>query len=104
VLAASDESFFNCFISMPNPLLQELPLWFLLRQRQSFLIRGPTSAVLPSLRTYPHGLNAPNSIRQFALFQHRVDLRQTSLWTIGTLLWPRHDSAVPLAEGLIRSN
>jgi hypothetical protein len=24
----------------PNPLLQELPLWFLLGQRQSFLIRG----------------------------------------------------------------
>ena len=26
---------------LPNPLLQELPLWFLLGQRQSFLIRGP---------------------------------------------------------------
>ncbi len=26
---------------LPNPLLQELPLWFLVGQRQSFLIRGP---------------------------------------------------------------
>src|SRR5882724_4888676 len=26
---------------LPNPLLQELPLGFLLGQRQSFLIRGP---------------------------------------------------------------
>src|SRR6266852_8088972 len=25
---------------LPNPLLQELPLWFLLGQRQRFLIRG----------------------------------------------------------------
>ncbi len=27
---------------LPNPLLQELPLWFLLGQRQSFLISGPS--------------------------------------------------------------
>ena len=27
---------------LPNPLLQELPLRFLLGQRQSFLIRGPS--------------------------------------------------------------
>jgi len=27
---------------LPNPLLQELPLWFLLGQGQSFLIRGPS--------------------------------------------------------------
>jgi hypothetical protein len=26
---------------LPNPLLQELALWFLLGQRQSFLISGP---------------------------------------------------------------
>jgi len=26
---------------LPNPLLEELPLWFLLGQRQSFLIGGP---------------------------------------------------------------
>jgi hypothetical protein len=26
---------------LPNPLLQELPLRFLLGQRQSFLMRGP---------------------------------------------------------------
>jgi hypothetical protein len=28
---------------LPNPLLQELPLWLLLGQRQSFLIRGARS-------------------------------------------------------------
>src|SRR6267154_1692325 len=27
---------------LPNPLLQELPLWFQLGQRQGFLIRGPS--------------------------------------------------------------
>jgi hypothetical protein len=27
---------------MPNPLLEELPLWFLLGQGQSFLIRRPS--------------------------------------------------------------
>src|SRR5271165_4879727 len=27
---------------LPNPLLQESPLWFLLGQRQSFLVRGPS--------------------------------------------------------------
>jgi hypothetical protein len=27
---------------LPNPLLQELPLWFLLGQGQSFLIRRPS--------------------------------------------------------------
>jgi hypothetical protein len=27
---------------LPNPLLEELPLWFLLGQRQSFLISGPS--------------------------------------------------------------
>lgn len=29
------------FLQLPNPRLQELPLRFLLGQRQSFLIRGP---------------------------------------------------------------
>src|SRR5438876_7797163 len=51
--------------------------------------------------TYLHGLNAPGIICQFAMFQHRVDLRQTSLWTIahcyghGTIQqynWRRLDS------------
>jgi hypothetical protein len=35
---------FNLLIflfQLPNPLLQELALWFLLGQGQSFLIRGP---------------------------------------------------------------
>jgi hypothetical protein len=31
----------NFLFQLPNPLLQELPLWFLLGQRQSFLISGP---------------------------------------------------------------
>ncbi len=29
-------------LQLPNPLLQELPLWFLLGQRQGFLISGPS--------------------------------------------------------------
>jgi hypothetical protein len=36
---------FNLLIflfQLPNPLLQKLALWFLLGQRQSFLIRGPS--------------------------------------------------------------
>jgi hypothetical protein len=37
--SASDESL---LFQPPNPLLQELPLWFLLGQGQSFLIRGPS--------------------------------------------------------------
>jgi hypothetical protein len=32
----------NFLFQLPNPLLQELPLRFLLGQRQSFLIRGPS--------------------------------------------------------------
>jgi hypothetical protein len=30
---------------LPNPLPQELPLWFLLGQRQGFLIRRPSLSV-----------------------------------------------------------
>src|SRR6202034_172669 len=37
--SVSDESF---LFQLPNPLSQELPLWSLLGQRQSFLIRGPS--------------------------------------------------------------
>ena len=37
--SVSDESF---LFQPPNPLLQELPLWFLLGQRQSSRIRGPS--------------------------------------------------------------
>src|SRR3984893_6987730 len=36
------DSYFIFLLPLPNPLLQELPLWFLLGQRQSFLIRGPS--------------------------------------------------------------
>ena len=32
---------------LPDPLLQEVPLWFLLGQGQSFLIRGPSFKSLP---------------------------------------------------------
>ena len=32
----------HSLFQLPNPLLQELPLWFLLGQRQSFLIRRPS--------------------------------------------------------------
>ena len=40
---------------LPNPLLQELPLWFLLGQRQSFLIRGASlSCPVRACGTYPH--------------------------------------------------
>jgi len=35
---------------LPNPLLQELLPWFLLRQGQRLLIRTPASAILPSLQ------------------------------------------------------
>src|SRR5437868_4346076 len=33
---------FEFLFQLPNPLLQELPLWFLLGQRQSFLIGRPS--------------------------------------------------------------
>jgi hypothetical protein len=47
-------------------------------QRQS---EDRASAVLPSLRYNRHGLNAPGITCQFAMFQQRVDLRETGLWT-----------------------
>src|SRR5258705_12407308 len=37
--SASDEFF---LFQLPNPFLQELPLWFLLGQGQRLLIRGPS--------------------------------------------------------------
>jgi hypothetical protein len=33
---------YHFLFQLPNPLLQELPFRFLLRQRQSFLVRGPS--------------------------------------------------------------
>src|SRR6266851_781100 len=68
---------------LPNPLLQELPLWFLLGQRQSFLIRGPSLScpAEPAVHIRTGGMRQV-IISQFAMFQHRVDMRQTGLWAI----------------------
>src|SRR5207249_11528788 len=67
---------------LPNPLLQKLPLRFLLSQRQSFLIRGPSLSfpAEPAVHICTGGMRQV-SIGQFAMFQHRVDMRQTGLWT-----------------------
>jgi hypothetical protein len=67
---------------LPNPLLQELPLWFLLGQRQSFLISGPSLSCPPQPAVHTRtGRMLQVIICQFALFQQRVDKRQTGLWT-----------------------
>ena len=68
---------------LPDPLLQELPLRFLLGQRQSFLISRPSlsSPAEPAAHICTGGMRQV-VIRQFALFQHRVDMRETGLWTI----------------------
>src|SRR5438128_2517175 len=68
---------------LPNPLLQESPLWFLSGQRQSFLIRGSSLScpAEPAVHICTGGMRQV-IIRQFAMFQHRVDMRQTDLWTI----------------------
>src|SRR5271165_405412 len=68
---------------LPNPLLQELPLWFLLSQRQSFLIRGPSlsCSAQPAVHICTGGMRQV-IICQFAIFQHRVDMPQTGLRTI----------------------
>jgi hypothetical protein len=48
-------------LQLPNPLPQELPLWFLLRQPQRLLIRSPgLSGPCPACGTYPRGLHAPD--------------------------------------------
>src|ERR1700679_778366 len=68
---------------LANPLLQKLPLWFLLGQRQSFLIRGPglSGPAEPAAHIRAGGMRQV-IICQFAVCQHRVDMRQTGLWTI----------------------
>jgi hypothetical protein len=68
---------------LPNPLLQELPLWFLLGQRQSLLIRRPSLSgpAEPAVHICTGGM-CQVIIGQFAMFQHRVDMRQIGLWTI----------------------
>src|SRR5438034_1639609 len=62
---------------LPNPLLQKLPLRFLLSQRQSFLIRGPSLScpAEPAVHICTGGMRQV-VIGQFAMFQHRVDMRQ----------------------------
>jgi hypothetical protein len=56
--------------------LQELPLWFLLGQRQSFLIRGPSLScpAQPAVHICTGGMRQV-IICQFAMFQHRVDMK-----------------------------
>ena len=74
---------FSFLFQLPNPLLQELPFGFLLGQRQSFLIRGPSLGcpAVPAVHLRA-GRMRQVIICQFAQFQHRIDLSQTSLWTI----------------------
>src|SRR5258708_38499152 len=80
----SAPSFLNFLFQLPNPLLQELALWFLLGQGQSLFIRGPSfdCSAEPAVHVCTGGMRQV-IVGQFALFQHRVDLRQTGLWTIG---------------------
>jgi hypothetical protein len=63
--------------------LQELALWFLLGQRQSFLIRGPSLSGLaePAAHIGAGGMRQI-IIGQFALLEHLVDMRQTGLRSI----------------------
>jgi len=82
-LFASDAPPAIFLFQLPNPLLQELPLWFLLSQRQRLLIRS-TSLSGPAEPAVHIGTGGMRQviICQFAVFQHRVDIRQTGLWTI----------------------
>jgi len=65
-----------------NPLLQELPLWFLLGQGQRLLIRRPSLSgpAEPAVHIGTGGMRQV-VICQFALLQHCVYMRQTGLWT-----------------------
>src|SRR6266481_1650713 len=77
------DSYSIFLFQLPNPLLQELPLWFLLGQGQSFLVRGPSLScpAEPAVHIRAGGMRQV-IICQFAMLQHRVDMRQTGLWTI----------------------
>src|SRR6267142_5678127 len=79
----SSKKIFLFLFQLPNPLLEELPLWFLLGQRQSFLIRGPSLScpAEPAVHIRAGGMSQV-VICQFAMFQRRVDMGQTGLWTI----------------------
>jgi len=73
----------RAFLYLPNPLLQELLLRLLLSQAPapSHKTPGPQQSC-QACGTYRHGLNAPGNNCQFSMYQHRVNLRQTGLWTI----------------------
>jgi hypothetical protein len=45
---------------LPNPLLQEPPLWFLLVSASAFSYEARASALLPSLRRSRHTLEGEN--------------------------------------------
>ena len=71
---------------LPNPLLQELPLWFLLGQRQSFLIRGPrlsrpTRGELGTGRTFTnlHSFEKPGNARSVPDFCSIVVPRMSAI-------------------------
>src|SRR5260370_47898 len=73
----------HSLFQLPNPFLQELPLRFLLGQRQSFLIRSPSLSG-PAQPAVQIGTGRMRQvvICQFAMFQHRVDMLQSGLWAI----------------------
>ena len=77
------DSYSIFLFQLSNPLLQELPLWFLLGQRQRLLIRSTSLGcpAQPAAHICTGGMRQV-IICQFAMFQHRVDMRQTGLWTI----------------------
>src|SRR4029077_18737661 len=67
---------------LPKQLSQKLLLWFLLGQGQRLLKRGPSlgGPAEPAVHICTGGMSQV-VICQFAMFQHRLDLRQTGLWT-----------------------
>jgi toxin ParE1/3/4 len=79
----SMETFDAFLFQLTNPLSQELPLWFLLGQRQRLLVRRTrlSRPAQPAAHICAGGMRQV-IISQFAIFQHRVDLHQPGLWTI----------------------
>jgi hypothetical protein len=60
---------------LPNPLLQKLPLWFLVGSGPTPFHKTPEpQPSCRTCRTYPHGGMRQVIICQFAMFQHRVDM------------------------------
>src|SRR5581483_1078197 len=74
---------FRFLLQFLNPPLEELPLRFLLGQRQRFLIRSPSFSrpVQPAVHIGTSGMRQV-VIRQSAMLQHCLDMGQTHLWTI----------------------